>query len=436
MSAGTPIVDVDQRSLGSPGSASGFAPVNKPSSKEVAPTNASQALYNGKTAAAATSASAAIRTELLSQFSMIRERQGDGSLGDGTPSSISRSHGSKSKPKPSGSSDMDYASILLNSASPVPIPNTPSNLVHYPRPSQAERLDDSGPYKAEMLSRMEGLQRGDRVLPPCDRCRRLQMDCLKNLTACQGCTRKHAKCSWKDVTEQELLDNPRAPPKEDDGVPNGDENAAVSASAQPVGPPQPVRDEELLGEDDSDDDMHPATIGIHRSVEPEQSKIISLKISPKMSPGLSKPAETTKTTTTLDQTTRDTVDREKMDYKRADIAVQEPKAAQEDIQAAARDILQKRLGEPTPVATTISNGFSPVNRLPSEPTPEVRIHEPSKDVHQSPKVEERLQTPETVTTIECKPDVSYQPPTVNGFTATNEASYTKTSPPTIYRPYE
>lgn len=30
------------------------------------------------------------------------------------------------------------------------------------------------------------------------------MDCLKNLTACQGCTKKHAKCSWKEVKEPEL----------------------------------------------------------------------------------------------------------------------------------------------------------------------------------------------------------------------------------------
>jgi hypothetical protein len=52
---------------------------------------------------------------------------------------------------------------------------------------------------------MESLKKGDRVLPPCDRCRRLHMDCLKNLTACVGCTKKHAKCSWRDVREEELL---------------------------------------------------------------------------------------------------------------------------------------------------------------------------------------------------------------------------------------
>ena len=48
------------------------------------------------------------------------------------------------------------------------------------------------------------MRRGERVLPPCDRCRRLHMDCLKNLTACMGCTKKHAKCAWRDVRSDEL----------------------------------------------------------------------------------------------------------------------------------------------------------------------------------------------------------------------------------------
>ena len=64
--------------------------------------------------------------------------------------------------------------------------------------------ENDGPYRAEMVSRMETLKKGDRVLPPCDRCRRLHMDCIKNLTACAGCTKKHAKCSWRDVRESEL----------------------------------------------------------------------------------------------------------------------------------------------------------------------------------------------------------------------------------------
>lgn len=32
------------------------------------------------------------------------------------------------------------------------------------------------------------------------------MDCLKNLTACMGCTKKHAKCAWREVQEEEMLE--------------------------------------------------------------------------------------------------------------------------------------------------------------------------------------------------------------------------------------
>ncbi|KAK5074107.1 hypothetical protein LTR64_006749 [Lithohypha guttulata] len=85
----------------------------------------------------------------------------------------------------------------------VPIPNTPASLMPQQKPQNWIR-DDGGPHKAEMISRMETMKRGERVIPPCDRCRRLHMDCTKNLTACLGCTKKHAKCSWKDVSMDEL----------------------------------------------------------------------------------------------------------------------------------------------------------------------------------------------------------------------------------------
>jgi hypothetical protein len=71
-------------------------------------------------------------------------------------------------------------------------------------PTQGSTKADEGPFKAEMIARMESVKRGDRIMPPCDRCRRLHMDCIKNLTACQGCTKKHAKCSWKEVQLAEL----------------------------------------------------------------------------------------------------------------------------------------------------------------------------------------------------------------------------------------
>ena len=327
----------------------------------------------------------------MSHFNSIRERQVDGSA-DVTPSNVSRSHSSKSKPKQSGNSDMDYASILLNSASPVPIPNTPSSLVHYPRPTQAERLDDSGPYKSEMLSRMETLQRGDRVLPPCDRCRRLHMDCLKNLTACQGCTRKHAKCSWKDVTEQELAEHPRILPKDENASVNGEEPFAESNVPRPGGPPQPVRDEELLGEDDSDDEMRPPTSAAHPSIEPEMTSIAppNVSVDPRSE-------------------TRENDERLFLDGaeepEKVGNEIQATHHAREEIQSIAHDILQKRMVEiPTVNAT---GGFEPVNRTSSESMPEVRIHEPPAEVQQLPKPDQFYYEtkPDPYTVEDLKPEV-------------------------------
>lgn len=106
------------------------------------------------------------------------------------------------RPRPRGSDPADY-SIYNTASTPVAIPHTPSSLLPPPKTTPQEK-DDGGPFKQEMVARMDELQRGERVVPPCDRCRRLQMDCLKNLTACLGCTKKHAKCSWRDVKEEEL----------------------------------------------------------------------------------------------------------------------------------------------------------------------------------------------------------------------------------------
>ncbi|KAF2485621.1 hypothetical protein BDY17DRAFT_247373, partial [Neohortaea acidophila] len=60
------------------------------------------------------------------------------------------------------------------------------------------------PFRPLCQAHMDGLPRGQRVIPPCDRCRRLRMDCVKNLTSCAGCTRKHARCHWREVSREEL----------------------------------------------------------------------------------------------------------------------------------------------------------------------------------------------------------------------------------------
>ncbi|OCK74504.1 hypothetical protein K432DRAFT_363517 [Lepidopterella palustris CBS 459.81] len=147
----------------------------------------------------------------------------------------------------SGLSDSEIAALLQHSASPVPIPGTPASLLPNPTPRGAPlaEKDDGGPFKTEMVHRMETLQKGERILPPCDRCRRLHMDCLKNLTACMGCTKKHAKCSWKEVRESELRGNGAAVPSANLGM--GSENEideafdAASTGSPPTAHRSPSR---------------------------------------------------------------------------------------------------------------------------------------------------------------------------------------------------
>lgn len=256
-------------------------------------------------------ASAAVRAELLGKFFTNSELAASTDYDQSRRASISNSRPSgtsRSKGKPT-SEPADYTGIV-NSASPVPIPNTPSSLLPYVKPSPAERFDDNGPYKAAMISRMEQLQRGDRIQPPCDRCRRLHMDCRKNLTACMGCTKKHAKCCWKDVLEDELRENPYNPSLSMDETAAEESSDREGYRKNPVVPNDPpakreyprddqigVRDEELLGEDpsgDEDGDHRPEETGVTSSSPnarpfqvPAAQKLNAALESPKTDPGRS-----------------------------------------------------------------------------------------------------------------------------------------------------
>jgi hypothetical protein len=183
-------------------------------------------------------ASSTTRHELLAKFHTLSERRPSSQPSNGStearrqsvsahglthPSTpASNVHRAPSKPaeaapsssnvaRPSHLNDSELHSMMN---SPVPIPNTPSSLLPAAsqRNSVPQEKDDGGPYKTEMVHRMETLAKGERILPPCDRCRRLHMDCLKNLTACMGCTKKHAKCAWREVREGELRGNYTHPP--------------------------------------------------------------------------------------------------------------------------------------------------------------------------------------------------------------------------------
>lgn len=89
------------------------------------------------------------------------------------------------------------------------LPHVPTGTSRYagsvtdttPQPALDSRAEA---FRSLITQRTDQLGKGDVINPPCDRCRRLRVECVKHLTACSGCTKKHAKCSWKTVTEEEV----------------------------------------------------------------------------------------------------------------------------------------------------------------------------------------------------------------------------------------
>ncbi|KAI8932833.1 hypothetical protein NX059_010316 [Plenodomus lindquistii] len=211
----------------SPSASGGFVAVNARQQHEMNGPNASHGQHNLSHGSSSTT-----RHELMSKFHTTSERRPSSQPSNGntearrpsmtshmahapTPGAIptraapkSMEGGLQGPPpnmtRPAHAFNESELQTMMNS--PVPIPNTPSSLLPAAsqRASQQPEKDDGGPFKTEMVHRMESLAKGERIIPPCDRCRRLHMDCLKNLTACMGCTKKHAKCSWKEVSEGEL----------------------------------------------------------------------------------------------------------------------------------------------------------------------------------------------------------------------------------------
>jgi hypothetical protein len=207
---------------------------------------------NGRTAAGemiepirVLGSSATIRNDLLRHFESLPHNQGQGRVqlrhvvvGAGEIHSHSNTHkhsehdgaaSNASSISPAPYSIIANETLPYSSANPSgparPYPsNSAANTSHRPSSSTGGNpysaghapskhnfsrplppaLESSQPFRPLCQAHMDGLPRGERVLPPCDRCRRLRMDCIKNLTSCAGCTRKHARCHWREVSRDEL----------------------------------------------------------------------------------------------------------------------------------------------------------------------------------------------------------------------------------------
>ncbi|KAL7894969.1 hypothetical protein HDV63DRAFT_151579 [Trichoderma sp. SZMC 28014] len=92
---------------------------------------------------------------------------------------------------------------------PVPIPALPSRRARgraargRGRRGLAGKNSPPEKYRELVLKKINTVNKGDVIFPNCDRCRRLRLQCIKHLSACRGCTKKHARCSWRNVTDEE-----------------------------------------------------------------------------------------------------------------------------------------------------------------------------------------------------------------------------------------
>lgn len=94
------------------------------------------------------------------------------------------------------------------------------------QPNTATSSDDGieNHYRVVMATKIDKLAKGDVIFPPCDRCRRLKFDCIKHISACAGCTKKHARCSWKDIRDGELEYTIPPQIQQNQGIPQLQEN--------------------------------------------------------------------------------------------------------------------------------------------------------------------------------------------------------------------
>ena len=193
------------------------------------------------------------------------------------------------------------------------------------------------------------------------------------------------------VTEQELIDNPHVPrPKEDVAGPTltgpgstgsgavGADGTYVSSAMALDGPPQPVRDEELLGEDDSDDEAPPATtngIGANGVTIPVTNGASSGSQAP------SPPAVAAVSPTIVmgmdDATPFAVVGKPTAPV--ASAAHPSPPSSAADVEASAREILRKRLGadipginhgHSLPLSGLFDDASASANRASPETSPE------------------------------------------------------------------
>ncbi|KAI0476411.1 hypothetical protein GGR56DRAFT_642529 [Xylariaceae sp. FL0804] len=132
-------------------------------------------------------------------------------------------------------------------------PRIPSSRPSPSYPPEPATRDVEEENRVLAMSRVEKLMRGDTIKPPCDRCRRLRAPCIKHLTACEGCTKKHTKCTWKKLAEEEITwlrnESSGEAYEEDEGPRGHPTGSSFAYGSQPPVPAEPSRSGSERGDD-------------------------------------------------------------------------------------------------------------------------------------------------------------------------------------------
>lgn len=254
---------------------------------------------NARQVSASNGVSQATRNDLMSKFSTLSERKANAYMNGYHEARISLGAPLTTLTGSRGGASQAYDSH--GHASPLALSLAPRSPHAKAQHSAEAGKDDPQPHRAAMTAHVESLKKGERIQPPCDRCRRLQMDCVKNLTACQGCTRKHARCAWKEVRRDELRalaarsassssSAPAEPAPTDDSARALDAAAAaslaaaaqaVSADADPDADPDADQDADQDADLDAEVDALPARFGFADGTDEGRSPAGSLSSAPR-----------------------------------------------------------------------------------------------------------------------------------------------------------
>lgn len=160
------------------------------------------------------------------------------------------------------------------------IPSIPRSTLPEPE------VQDPEPFRNAIQDRLKLYEKYEKITPSCDRCRRTSKTCTRLLAACGPCTKKHSKCEWKKVTQEELSQPVlhEVPPQDDSPNMTPRDRRSGAGKLEHMPSLTSVMTISSIGEGtksaesekaDLEDEGESGPSGRQKTIEPAQSKSVS-----------------------------------------------------------------------------------------------------------------------------------------------------------------